>query len=248
MIPTDWWRAFFAGLFVELWLRVPTEEQTRGEADFIEKILQLPATARVLDVPCGGGRHSLALAARGYQVTGVDLSTDFLNAARAQPAARKLPVTWEQREMTDLPWNGSFDGACCFGNSFGYLDDAGNARFVGAVARALRPRARFVLDTGVTAESLLPGFQERRWMEFGDILFLSQGRYDHVRGRLETEYTLIRGGETVKASASTRVHTFRELCLVFERNGFGEFAAYSSLAQEPYRLGSPRLLLVATKL
>jgi cyclopropane fatty-acyl-phospholipid synthase-like methyltransferase len=138
MSTPDWWRSFFSGLPVEMWLRVPTEEQTRGEVDFIEKVLQLGPGSKVLDVPCGGGRHSLELAARGHRVTGVDLSEDFLSAARAGSAGRSLPVIWEHREMTDLPWREEFDGAFCFGNSFGYLDDDANARFLTAVARALK--------------------------------------------------------------------------------------------------------------
>src|SRR5437868_3960234 len=143
MSTSDWWRTFFSGLPVEMWLRVPTEEQTRAEVDFIEKVLRLGPGAKVLDVPCGGGRHSLELAARGHRVTGVDLSDDFLQAARAGAAARSLPVAWEQREMTDLPWREEFDGAFCFGNSFGYLEDEANARFLAAVARALKPGGRF---------------------------------------------------------------------------------------------------------
>ncbi len=247
MIATNWWQDFFSGVIVDFWLRVPTEEQTRGEADFIEKVLQLGPRARVLDVPCGGGRHSLELAARGYELTGVDLSTDFLKAARTQAAQRQTPVAWEQREMGDLPWHGEFDGAFCFGNSFGYQDDAGNARFLVAVSRALKPKARFVMDTGAVAESLFPAFQERRWFQVGDILFLSHGRYDPVTGRLDTEYTCIRDGKTDTRPASTRIHTYCELCRLFEGAGFANCEGYSSFNLEPFRLGSQRLLLVATK-
>ena len=50
---------------VEWWLRAMTEEQTRQEADFIQEMLQVATPARLLDVPCGGGRHSLDLANRG---------------------------------------------------------------------------------------------------------------------------------------------------------------------------------------
>ncbi len=247
MTTPDWWRTFFSGVPVEMWLRVPTEEQTRTEADFIEKALRLAPGAKVLDVPCGGGRHSLELAARGHRVTGVDLSEDFLKVASAGSAARSLPVVWEQREMTDLPWRGEYDGAFCFGNSFGYLDDDANARFLEAVARALRPGGHFVLDTSMTAEGLFPHFQERRWYQFGDILSLSQARYDPARGRLETEYTFIRDGKADTRPASVRVSTCRELVGMFEAAGLTDCEAYDSLERGPFRLGSQRLLLVARK-
>ena len=63
--------------------------------------------------------------------------------------------------MRDLPWPGQFDGAYSLGNSFGYLDDDGNAAFLKSVAAALKPGARFVLETGYVMETLLPVLQER---------------------------------------------------------------------------------------
>src|SRR5262249_49480908 len=94
-VATDWYQDFFTGLFVDLWLQAMPLEQTLAEADFLQKMLQVAPPARLLDVPCGGGRHSLALAERGYAVTGVDLSQEFLQAARHLAADRPLNVHWE---------------------------------------------------------------------------------------------------------------------------------------------------------
>jgi SAM-dependent methyltransferase len=92
-----WARDFFSGLFVELWLRAIPEEQTRQEADFLEAVLGLPAGASVLDLACGGGRHSLELAARGYRPTGVDISPEFLAAARTTPRPERPRPTGASR-------------------------------------------------------------------------------------------------------------------------------------------------------
>src|SRR6266852_449533 len=108
-VPKDWWQGFFSGVAVDCWLQAVPEQQTRLEVAFIQKMLQVPPPARLLDVPCGGGRHTLALAAAGYQMTGVDISQDMLKAARSSEASRKLCVTWEQRDMRDLPWSKEFD-------------------------------------------------------------------------------------------------------------------------------------------
>jgi SAM-dependent methyltransferase len=244
---TEWWQTFFSGLTVEWWLLAATAEQTRQEVDFIMDSLDVPAPARLLDVPCGGGRHCLALAEEGYDMTGVDISTDFLAAARGHSLKQPDKVRWEQREMRDLPWPAEFDGAYTFGNSFGYLDDAGNADFLKSVATALKPGARFVLETGYVTETLLPVLQERSWYPMGDILLLSQRRYDPVEGRLHVEYTTIRGPQVEKRSMSARVYSYREMVGLLEDAGFGAVLGYGSLTREPFRLGSRQALFIGTK-
>jgi SAM-dependent methyltransferase len=246
-MPTEWWKNFFTGLTLDLWRAAMTEEQTRTEADFIEKTLHLSPPAKVLDVPCGNGRLSLELASRGYQLTGVDLSPGFIDEARSTSAERQLSTVWKHGDMRDLPWPEEFDGAFCWGNSFGYLDDEGNANFLKAVARVLKPEGRFVVDASSVAELILPRFEERSWMQIGDILFLEENRYDHVQSRYDTEYTFVRDGKVEKRFGSHRIYTYRELCRLLDESGFTKLEAYGSLSQEPFRLGSPNLFLATTK-
>jgi SAM-dependent methyltransferase len=243
----DWWRTFFSGPVVESWLRTPTEEQTGQEAAFLQEALGIPPPARLLDVPCGGGRHSLALARLGYDMTGVDLSTDFLAAARSQPAPGPGSVAWEHREMRDLPWPARFDGAFCLGNSFSYLDDRGNADFLKAVARALKPGARLVLDTSYVLELILHGIQWRTWYQADDILMLADRRYDPAEGRLHVEYTWVSEGTLDTRAMSARLYTYREVFGLLEEAGFTDLQGYGSLAREPFRIGSGRLLVSAEK-
>jgi SAM-dependent methyltransferase len=243
----EWWRTFFSGSVVDSWLAVATEEQTGQEAAFIQEEIGMPAPAEILDVPCGGGRHSLALAARGYDMTGVDLSADFLDAARSRPAVGPGSVAWEHREMRDLPWPERFDGAFSFGNSFGYLDDRGNADFLKAVARALKPGARFVLETSYVLEILLPSLQARTWYPTGDILMLADRRYEPAEGQLHVEYTWIRDREVDKRSMSARLYTYREVFGLLEAAGFTDLKGYGSFSREPFRIGSSRLLVSAEK-
>jgi SAM-dependent methyltransferase len=247
MSAAEWAKTFFSGLFVELWLQATSDEQTRLEADFLEKVLGVSAGAKVLDVPCGGGRHCLELTSRGWHMTGVDISAEFLLAARAAAAQRQVSITWEHRAMQDLLWEGVFDGAFCMGNSLGGLEDDEFAKFLGAVARALKPGGRFVVDTGVVAESVLANVKEHVWWQLGEIYFLVENHYDHVQGKLNMHFTLMRGGRTEKKAGFSRVHTYKEFCHLFEQAGFCLLQGYTSLDQELFRLGSPRLLLVATK-
>jgi SAM-dependent methyltransferase len=243
----NWWKDFFSGAAVESWLMMPTKEQTRSEADFIQKALDVAPPAQLLDVPCGGGRHCHALAARGYNMTGVDLSTEFLTAARTTRGDVPGEITWEDREMRDLPWPKRFDGAYSFGNSFGYLDDQGNAQFLKAVAGALKPGARFVLDTSYLLEIILPTLQERAWYPIGELLMLAQRRYESSESRLHVEYTWIRDGKTERRSMSARLYSIREMLDLFDETGFVEVQLFSSLDRDLFRLGSNRLLVIAKK-
>jgi SAM-dependent methyltransferase len=244
---TDWWRSFFSGPAVEFWLQAVPEEQTRQEADYIQERLRVAAPARILDVPCGGGRHSLALAARGYRMTGVDLSPEFLATARSAAAGREANIEWHQREMRDLPWREEFDGAFSFGNSFAYDTEEGNAAFLKAVANVLKPGARFLLDTSYVTEILLPALQERGWYQTGDILTLSERRYEPASGRLHVDYIWIRDGRSEKRSMSARLYSYRELVGLLQEAGFTDVEGVSSLTGEPFRLGSRRLLMTATR-
>jgi SAM-dependent methyltransferase len=215
---SDWWRTFFEGVAVDLWLRAVPPAHTEREADFLARALDVPPGAALLDVPCGAGRLSLALGRRGYQLTGVDWSTEFLDHARLADNAQA--VTWERRDMRDLPWRARFDGAFCFGNSFGYLDDDGNAEFLRAVAAALKPGARFVLETPMVLENLLGHLQERPWWQVGDLRLLVVNKYDHTRQRLDIEYTFVSNGRVDVRTGSHRAYSYRELLEILESAGF----------------------------
>ena len=245
-VSTDWWSRFFTGPVVEFWRRALPPEHTLAEAAFLESALELRPGSRVLDAPCGHGRLALELAARGASVSGIDISEEAIAIARGDAATRGVVATFEVRDMRDIHED-ELDAAFCFGNSFGYLDDRGNAAFLESVARALRPGGRFAMDTGYVAESLLPQLDRRAWYETGDLTCLAARSYDPLSARLEVEYRYIRDGKVDVRVASSRVHTCLEVVRLLERAGFRDVECFGSIDRKPFELGSRTLIVTATR-
>ena len=240
-----WYQTFFHGIVNELWRKAVTHEQTCAEVEFLARTLG--PRPRLLDAPCGNGRHSVELARRGRRVTGIDISGEFIKEAKLSAAASSVHAEFLLANMRDLNWIAEFDGAFCFGNSFGYLDHDGMDAFVAGVSRALKPGGRFVIETGMAAESILPGLKEREWYQIEDIVFAIQNRYLAEISCLETAAVFIRNGQTETRTWWHWVYTVAEIRRMLERAGLELLNFYSALDQQPFKLGDQRLFLVAQK-
>ncbi len=245
--PQAWWQTFFSGLFLDAQRQIGAMMPTEAEADFLQQVLTPAPGARFLDVPCGTGRLALALAARGFAVTGVDMAEGLLQDARRGAAERGLAATFDQGDMQRLAFRDAFDHAFCFGNSFAYFDDEGNAAFLRGVCQALKPGGSFVLETGMSAEGIFANALRGRWYQFGDLYFLHDTSYDPAAGLLTSSYTLIRDGQIESKQAVYRVYTCRELLALFRAAGLEPLATYGSLTREPFALGARVLYVVARR-
>lgn len=141
-------RSWYKESFGYDYLTIYKHRDFQGAAREVQRMiewLQLPTGAHILDLCCGMGRHSLALADFGYQVTGVDLSEVLLQEARDADINAK--VTWIHGDMRHVPTDQQFDAIVNLFTSFGYFDqDEENQLVIDEMARLLKPGGKYIID------------------------------------------------------------------------------------------------------
>jgi SAM-dependent methyltransferase len=123
---------------------------TAGEVTFLVELLGLPEGARILDVGCGTGRHSVALAACGYRVTGLDISAGMLEQARLAAVAAGVELELIRADATSFSSPHVFDAAVCLCEGAFTLVGAGDPvehdlAILANIRTAIAPGAPFVL-------------------------------------------------------------------------------------------------------
>jgi len=187
----------------------------------------------------------------------IDIAEEFIDEARAVAASASHPpaeadatdfrasAQFMLGDMRSIEGLGVYDGAFCFGNSFGFLEYADMEKFLTGVARALKRGARFIVNTGMAAESVLPDFEEQSCHEVGDITLTIKERYRAEESCVDSEYIFERDGETDSRKAKHWIYTVAEIRRMLERAGFTVLSCLGSLDGEPYKLGSRELFVVA---
>ena len=126
-----------------------TAERTRLEIDFLVEALPLHPAARVLDVGCGFGRHSVELARREYHVLGIDPAAAMIRSARENAQKAGVDVDFQQVAAEGYFPAEPFDAALCLFTTLGQVppaSDEDNRDLLSTVFNSLKEGGRFALE------------------------------------------------------------------------------------------------------
>jgi SAM-dependent methyltransferase len=245
---TEWWEEYFDERFIALYRDFLTPERTAREVEGLTEMLMLPPGAEVLDLACGWGRHSVALARAGYRVTGLDLSETLLARGRKRAAKAEVAVDFVRGDMREIPWTGRFDAVLSLFSSLGYfLSDDEDLRVLRAARDALKPGGFFVMET-MHRDHVVAGFADRDWWEAGDgSLVWVEREFDAIEG-ISREWTRWnRGGETGEKYHDLRIRTATEWDALLRRVGLVPVDWYGDWEMAPFIHKSEDLIVVARR-
>jgi SAM-dependent methyltransferase len=245
-----WYQSFFGRDYLDVYDGSFTEERARQEVSMVEAALALQKGESVMDLCCGQGRHAVELARRGYAVTGLDLSAEYLRLTEAAAASVGVRLETVEADMRAIPAEGRFDALINMYSSFGYLEsEADDAMVLTAIGRALRPGGRALLDL-LNREWVVHNNGATDWHYGPDgTLYLEARELDLAASRNHVTFTAVSpSGERRDLDGHhIRLYTLREMIGALDAAGLRYETVYGGYNSEPYSPDTRRMVVIASK-
>lgn len=197
------------------------------EVRFLIAALSLQPKAKVLDIPCGTGRHSHLLARKGLLVTGLDISEACLEIARSDPPHKNL--TFRKGDMSDLrDYKDSCDVLINLFSSFGYFaTDAQNKKVLRGFYEALKEGGKIALQT-INREWLLNIYSQNDWNEHQGKYILNKRKYNSKTHYSESWMKVIDTKDSTESEYYHRIRLYEknELVELLKEVGFKKIKVF----------------------
>ncbi|MBI4908930.1 MAG: class I SAM-dependent methyltransferase [Acidobacteria bacterium] len=223
-------------------------ESAANEAKQVATLLSLPEKARVLDLCCGPGRHSIALAGMGHWVTGVDATLPYLEDARKRAVEAGVAIELIHDSMLTFRREAAFDAVINLFTSFGYFTSReDDRRALQNMHACLKPGGRAAIEM-MGKEVLSRIYVQRRWQESRSGRFwLMESAVTAGWDLVSNRWVFAGGGETKEFTFSHRIYAGTELADMMRSAGFAQTSIFGGLDGTPYDQNAMRLVVVGRK-
>lgn len=243
---SDWFRDTFDEDYVKLYAH-RDEQEAELAVSLIERTVELAPEERVLDAPCGSGRHARAFARRGCSVVGLDLSRPLLDLA----ARKRDRIRYVQGDIRQLPFRPEvFDLVTNLFSSFGYFqEDSENAAVLAELARVCRRGGRLVFDY-FNADHVRANLVARSERHTGEGWLVREMRsISGTPPRVEKHMTVeMPDGRRREMIESVRMFSPAEIEVLMSASGLVVRHRFGNYQGALFGPQSPRLLLIAERL
>jgi len=224
--------------------------RTKAEVRFLVRLLRLRPGARILDVPCGYGRHAVELACRSFRVTGIDISAALLAQARHAAADLGVEVEFRRGDMRRLGYRRQFDAVLNLFTSFGYFGDAADLQVLRRFRRALRPARAgepggwlvlHLINRDWVVRRYRPGSRSRK----GRFVVSEESAFDFATSVITTHWTARRGRQVFRGTSRLRMYCCHELMGMLRQVGFSRIQVFGDFSGKPLSLDCRWMTLTA---
>lgn len=224
-----------------------TEQQTARETLFLREHLDLGPETRLLDLGCGTGRHTNALAKSIHSAVGIDFNRDFVQAAQDAADQNGLSnLRYEQQDIREFVVSSMFNRVTILGTIFGLFTDSENANLLGRVNDAVVPDGLVCLDV-INRDTVLVDFCSDFVYEKEQNLLIDRCTFDAVSGRIMNNRIYLRNGCRRDASFSLRTYNFTELAAILRNARFEMLHAFADWQGTAFGPTSKKLVAIARK-
>lgn len=261
-IKNPWWSeeyGFFGSFYMEgdaskegylIEKKQSLDDRTKTEVDGLVKLTGIKVGARILDCPCGYGRHSIELARCGFKVVGSDINSPHLYKAIEDAKKNSLIIIFNKESMIDLKYDSEFDAVINMFYSFGFFDtDEENEKTLKNFYNALKPGGKFLMHTDVNVPRIINGKykeDEERNLTTGKTLRVIDS-YNPTTKRIDGSWIINDGINKEKKDYSVRVYTKEEFEGLCKKIGFSSVITYSDWSGSAYSEDAEDMIAVATK-
>jgi SAM-dependent methyltransferase len=227
---------WFADLYDEFRMRTGfgrvSDDETRKDVDFICDVFELHEGAKVLDLFCGAGRHSLELARRGCSATGIELNPDYLELGKQSGKVIANAPNFIQGDVRYIDFGEGYDAAIIMFQSFGYFSDSEDKLILSKIFDALKTRGRFLIEI-LNRDWILKNFVEIQETVIDGIRVVEKREFDVLTSRNNFIIQRHEKDGIVTKRGSWRLYSAHEMKNILEGIGFRFVGGYSNLEKEP---------------
>ncbi len=221
-------------------------EETRKDVDFICDVLELKEGAKVLDLFCGTGRHSIELSKRGHLVTGIELNPDYLNLGKKLSKGTGTIPKFVQGDVRYINFGEGYDAVIIMYNSFGYFSDSEEKLILKKIFNSLKPGGRLLIEI-LNRDWILKNYKEIQETVIQGIRVVEKREFDILTSRNNFVIKRYEEDGVVTKKGSWRLYSAHEIKNMLEEIGFMFIDGYSSLEKEPLMKDTRLMKLVFEK-
>ena len=213
----------------------------------LPKLPKLSKPAKILDMCCGFGRISSELARRGFAVTGVDITENYLKTAKEEAADENLDIEYIKDDARNFTRPDFFDAAVILYNSFGFFSNQNDDRLVIRNLFESLKKGGSVIIESLGKEIAVRDFVENDWFERAGFKVLTEYKVLESWTFLKNRWMLIKDGKEYEKIFTQRLYSAVELKTLLTEEGFSNIEIYGNWDKTPYNHRAAKLIAVGWK-